>query len=535
MNLIEESFQDKEEKQKKRTSKIILTAIIFVIALIVIIIAYLIYLQSTVMVLTMNGQTNEKMKNLLVFEEDGSVYAPIKEIAAYFGYESYNGEYTDKSEEQSKCYVISENEVANFGLGENKIYKLDLTKTNSDYECAYIKDPIKAINGVLYVSAEGLEKAFNISFDYDQEKNTITIWTLPYLYQYYASIILDYGYTELSDVFVNQKAILNNQLVVLKNENIYGVVGVDGTVILEPKYDNIIYLPATGDFLVENNKKVGIMSALKEIKVQIIYDSIELMGADVGLYVAKKDNKYGVIDLKGNIKIYIENDAIGIDISKFSQNDIKSKYVIANNLIPAKRGDYWGLFDTNGKQITEYKYDSFGYTVTGNTDAIDLLVIPNYNVLVACKDKKYTLVNSSGKELFSIIADAIYMTISGGETHYYIIANDQKIDAEDWLDANGTAINSNQTNDTNTNQNNEEQNSDDSRDNNENEEQNNNDNGNNKGNEEQNNNDNGDNNQNEQQNNDYQEQNSDDNGDDYNNQEQQNDNGNNENDYNNEE
>lgn len=544
MNLIEESFQDKEEKQKKRTTKIILTAIIFVIALIIIIIAYLIYLQSTIMILTVNGQANEKMKNLLVFEEDGRVYAPIKEIATYFGYESYNGEYTDKSEEQSKCYVISENEVANFALGENKIYKLDLTKTNSDYECAYIKDPVKAINGVLYVSTEGLEKAFNISFDYDQEKNTITIWTLPYLYQYYASIILDYGYTELSDVFVNQKAILNNQLVVLKNENIYGVVGVDGTVVLEPKYDNIIYLPATGDFLVENNKKVGIMSASKEIKVQIIYDSIELMGADVGLYVAKKDNKYGVIDLKGNIKIYIENDAIGIDISKFSQNDIKSKYVIANNLIPAKRGNYWGLFDTNGKQITEYKYDSLGYTVTNNTDAIDLLVIPNYNVLVVCKDKKYTLVNSSGKELFDIIADAIYMTISGGETHYYIIANNQKIDAEDWLDTNGTAINSNQTNDTNSNQNNEnnndEQNSGNNRDNNENEEQNNNDNRNNNGNEEQNNNDNGDNNQNEQQNdgdyeenNDYQEQSNDNSYD--NNQEQQNNNGDNEDNYRNEE
>ena len=33
---------------------------------------------------------NEKLKSLLVFENDGTVYAPIKEIAAYFGYESYS-------------------------------------------------------------------------------------------------------------------------------------------------------------------------------------------------------------------------------------------------------------------------------------------------------------------------------------------------------------------------------------------------------------------------------------------------------------
>lgn len=440
MNLIEESFQKKEEKKKNIITKFILIAIILVIIIIIAIVSYLTYLQSTVMKLTIDGQENEKFKNLLIFESDGTIYAPIKDVAAYFGYESYNGEYSEKSEEQSKCYVISDNEVANFELGENKIYKLDLTQANSDYEYVYIKKPVKAINGVLYVSTEGLEKAFNISFDYEQEKNTITIWTMSYLHQYYSSKVLDYGYTELSNVFVNQKAILNNQLIVLKDKKQYGVIEVDGTVILEPKYDNITYLSNTGDFLVETNKKVGIMSSAKEIKVQIIYDSIELMDSDSGLYVVKKDNKYGVIDIKGNIKIYIENDAVGIDISKFAQNNIKSKYILLNNLIPVKNGNYWGIYDTKGNQLTEYKYDSLGYVASSNKDALNLLVIPNYNVLVACKDKKYTLINSSGSELFATIADDIYMSISGGETHYYIIANDQKIDAEAWLDANGITV-----------------------------------------------------------------------------------------------
>jgi hypothetical protein len=64
------------------------------------------------------------------------------------------------------------------------------------------------------------------------------------------------------------------------------------------------------------------------------------------------------------------------------------------------------------------------------------LVIPNYNVLVACKDDVYTLVNSSGKELFTAVADGIYMKISGGEKHYYIAVNDQEIDAEEWIETN---------------------------------------------------------------------------------------------------
>lgn len=455
MNLIEESFRNKEEKKRKKTTRIILVAIILVVLIIISIIAYLIYVQSTIMKLTIDGQANEKLKSLLVFESDGTVYAPIKEVASYFGYESYNGEYSEKSEQQSKCYIKNENEIANFELGQNKIYKLDLTQKDSNYEYVYIKNPVKAINGVLYVSEEGLEKAFNISFEYSQEANTVTIWTMPYLYQYYATKVLDYGYVELNSEFVNQKSILQNQLIVLKDkeQQQYGVIGTDGNVILEPKYDNITYLPNTGDFLVEDNKKVGILSSSKETKVQIIYDSIELMDSDGSLYVVKKDDKYGMIDKKGNIKIYVENDEIGVDISQFEQNNIKNKYILVDNLIPVKKDNYWGLYDKNGNQIVEYKYDSLGYVASNNKDAINLLVIPNYNVLVACKDKKYTLVNSSGKELFATIADDIYMTISGEEKHYYITVNDQKMDAEEWMNRNGiTAKETTTTNQTkNTN------------------------------------------------------------------------------------
>ena len=427
MNLMEESFQNREETKRKKTATIILIAIILVVMIIISIAIYLMYVKSNTMKLTVDGVSNEKLKNLLVFENDGTVYAPIKEISSYFGYESYNGEYSEKSEQPSKCYVINDSEVANFELGQNKIYKLDLTKNNNEYEYVYIKNPVKAINGVLYVSTEGLEKAFNISFEYNEEDNNIVIWTLPYLYQYYASKVLDYG-----------------------------VIGTDGTVILEPKYDNITYLQNTGDFLVENNKKVGVLSAAKETKVQIIYDSIELMDSDAGLYVVQKDQKYGVIDIKGNIKIYIENDEVGIDISRFSQNNIKNGYLLAENLIPVRKDEYWGLFDKNGKQVVEYKYDSLGYIASSNKDALNLLVIPNYNVLVACKDKKYTLLNSEGSELFATVADDIYMTISGGERHYYITVNDQKWDAEEWLNRNGiTAKESrndvkNQSNNTNS-------------------------------------------------------------------------------------
>ena len=345
MNLIEESFQNKEEKKRKKATRIVLIAIVLVILIIIAIVAYLMYIKSTVLRLTLDGQTNEKMKSILRFEEDGTIYVPIKEIASYFGYESYDGEYNGTSEQQSKCYIKNENEVANFELGQTKIYKLDLSKNNENYEYFYMRKPVVAFDGVLYASTEGIEKAFNVSFEYEQEKNRITVLTMPYLYDFYKSKILDYGYVELSNEFVNQKTVLENKLIVQKDKNNkkFGVINVDGTAILEPKYDKITYLPNTGDYLVELNKKVGIVSSNRETKVEIIYDSISLMDSDAGLYIAKQDNKYGVIDIKGDIVIYIENDEIGVDISKFTQNNIKNKYILVDKLIPAKKiiyGDY---------------------------------------------------------------------------------------------------------------------------------------------------------------------------------------------------
>ena len=400
--------------------------------------------------LILDGQSNESLKQI-IYWDNGNMYFPIKEVASYLGYSSYNGEYTQRSENQSKCYVQSENEVANFSLDSKTIYKLDLTTTGNDYETVEVEEAIFAEGGVLYASPEAIQKAFNVSIQYDQDANRIYIYTLPYLVQSYLPKVLDYGYTEISDVLANQKAILQNMLVVSKEDtNVYGVIDINGNTILEPKYDNITYLPEIGDFIVEANGKVGILGSKGESKVQIMYDSIQLMDSDAGLYVASNNNKYGVIDLRGNIKIYIENDEVGMDITPFSQNNIKNKYILAGNLIPVKKGDLWGLYDISGKQLVDFEYDSFGYIAKTNRDALNLLVIPDYEVLVACKDEKYILLNSIGEKLFNApIADDIYMTISGGQTHYYITVNNQTMDAEQYLDNIGVRKQSEGGNNTN--------------------------------------------------------------------------------------
>lgn len=139
MNLIEEEFQNKEEKRKKNNNNYI-SGNYFVFIAIIATVGYLMYLQNSTLKVLLDGKENSKVKQLIQIEDDGTVYFPIKEVASYFGYESYNGEYKDKSENASKCYIQNENEVANFSLGSNKIYKLDLTNSNDNYEYSYTKN-----------------------------------------------------------------------------------------------------------------------------------------------------------------------------------------------------------------------------------------------------------------------------------------------------------------------------------------------------------------------------------------------------------
>ncbi len=461
MNLIDESFETENKKKdsSKTVARIILAVILILVILIISIFAYLMYVENLKLKVSLNGQVNAEILKFLNFEEDGTIYVPVRNIAEHLGYKSYSGEYNNPSEDMSKCYIQSDNEIVNFSLNSNKIYKLNLDDSSGNYSYSYMDKPVKAINGVLYITTEGMEKAFNSIFQYDKNTNRIQIYTMPYLISLYQPKILDYGFEKINDNFENNKAILQDMIVVEKNKKM-GVINADtGKEILECKYDQILYQEDTGDFLVKSNNKVGIMSKNKDTKVDILYDNIELMDLDAGLYLVKKENQYGVIDLKGNLRIFIENDEIGIDISKFPKNDLKSKYILAGNLIPVRKDKKWGFFDIKGNQLVDFEYDSIGYIAKSSKEALNLLIVPDYNVVVVGKNDKYTLINENGKQPFRAFVDDIYMIINGGQKHYYMTANDNTYDVEDYLDRIGvkTINNRNQNSSQNNNSNNNQQ------------------------------------------------------------------------------
>lgn len=463
MNIIEENIEKAPKNDNSKMLKTIILASIIVLFLIAVgLFAALQGVKKNTLVVTVNGKQNEKVKEMLIMQDNGMILVPIRGIASYLGYDSYNGDYTNKSEDSSKCWAQttgSKDEIVSFALNSKRISKItNDQKQGTVYSYCEIDKEVEAKNGELYTTTDGIEKAFNVKFVYDQENKKIKISTMPYLVSSWDNALKDLGYSQSSKNFNDQKAILKNMLIVKKEKDTngtkYGVINTakKGESILEAKYTNISYIPETSDFLVEDDKKMGIISSTGDTKIRLDYDKIEILDSGSNLYVVKKNNKYGVVDSNGNFVISLDYDDIGVDISKFTKNDVKNKYLLAENLIPLKKGELWGFADKNGKIVTDFQFNSLGYTASSNKDIENLLVIENYEVVVACKDKKYILVNSLGELLWKgALFEDVYMTVSSAGKKYVLVKNGKEYDAEEQLDRIGAKVNSKATNETTNN------------------------------------------------------------------------------------
>ena len=447
MELFDEDFKVNEKTDNKKSTTIILVLIIFLIIMVLVVVGVILYIKQTTLSVKLNGETSNTIKNMIEIDENNKqkVYVPIRQVARSLGYNDYNGSYTTKSEETNQCYVECENEVAMFTLGSKTIYKT-LTNQEADFEYFNIDEPVKASNGELYTTIDGIEKAFNVSWNYDVENNKMNIFTMPYLINYYAQNVVNYGYDIVSENFQNQKAILDDMLIVEKgkeNNNkkvaVLDVSSGDAKTLLEPKYTDIEYLQHTKDFLVTADNKKGIISSNKQTKVKLQYDDIKLMDYDKKLYAVEVSGKYGVINFNGEKIINADFSEIGIDISNFKENDIRSKYIIANSLIPVKKDKDWGFFDVNGNQVTNFKYDKIGYITSNNKagSGYSLLSVPDYNVIVVGKDKKYTVITTKGEEIWGLVFDSIYLSIYGGQTSYKLEYDSKEYDLIQQLDGLG--------------------------------------------------------------------------------------------------
>lgn len=456
MDIIGTNMEEKQRKSKKAMA-IIIALIVFLLIVSIALFVSIYYLKEAQFKFNIDGKaisTKTMQTDLFLYEGD-NVYISLPDIAELIGYKYYNGGYKQYTEDKNQCYLEGTNEVVTFENGETKIYKTPVD--DLDYTYFTIDEPIrKSTNGKLYISTKGLNLACNLQFVYSKEENEITIYTLPYLTNYYVSKYKD---AAIAQNFNNQKALLYGLLVVqnvdntdksASNRNIkYGIHNLQDKEIVGMKYTDIEFNEGSEEFIVKTEEnKVGIITSKGDTKVSPQYDALKQIDKDLNLYMATSNNKKGVIEKNGKILIYLEYDEIGIDSTQFPTNDIKNKYILFNNAIPVKQNGLWGLFNIKGEKILPVEYYTLG-CISGNgsssKNANNILIIPDVKGIVVCKQydinngklQYYGVVNYKGQEMVPLRLDSVYSVVSDGQEQYTMIIDGKSYDLiqhiEQWV------------------------------------------------------------------------------------------------------
>ena len=226
-----------EDANTRKWMKIIGFFLILLFILVIAIVCVMYYIETTELKVTIDGKQVNGLKEILVFDENNKMYIPIRKFAEFVGYESFKGDY--KEEYSSQAYVTNDNEEAYFNLNSSTIYK-KLNNGENDYEYYEIREPVKMHNDELYTTIEGIQIAFNVKMTYTE--NNITIFTLPYLVNFYNERIPNTALAEREASFSNQKALLYNLIIVKNANNHYGVSTLAGEEVLGAKYKNIEFI-----------------------------------------------------------------------------------------------------------------------------------------------------------------------------------------------------------------------------------------------------------------------------------------------------
>lgn len=433
-------YNNNNEKNNK-VSKIILILIVLVFILIVAIIGTIMYIQNTAFKVYIDGNIVSMNEGIIqIDEQTGKVYIDIKGIASYLGYSAHNGEYKVDSEDTNKCWVECKNETASFFLNSNKISKV-APNSDSDYEDFVIEEPIISRNGKLYATTEAIGVGYNVTINYNKQSNSIQFYTLPYLVNLYGTKLKSDGFLGSNQSYKNQKSILQNLFIVKKSNNLYGVINSSGEEIISPKYKSIEYNESGKEFYVKNSSnKVGIVTNTGDTKINLIYDEINMIDKQSGLYIVKSGDKYGVLDNAGNIIVHLEYENIGLNTSKFSNNNISNKYLIYETLIPVYQNKKWGFFNTKGEIVIPVEFDEVGCTKgTKGSKVNNVLIIPNYKLIVLGKlqddekTMKYSIYNNLGKRIVPYYLDTVYSITSAGKNIYYMEYEEQAFDIEKYI------------------------------------------------------------------------------------------------------
>lgn len=180
------------------------------------------------------------------------------------------------------------------------------------------------------------------------------------------------------------------------------------------------FIPINHGFLEKNLEgKVGLISPEGKRLLTTEYDEISPLQNDT-IYLFKKDNHWGIITKEGKIKL---------DLS----NPIQEMYPMGDEFIGVKIDNKFGFIDINGDLRIANRYDAIGsfhedmaaVKLLGKWGFVDrierLFVQPLYDLVfpfkngnaIVMKESKYGLVDKHGNEVLNVAYDSVYREESG--------------------------------------------------------------------------------------------------------------------------
>ena len=406
MNLEESnSFVEQMEKNNKN-KKTVLTVLLICALLIVILVGLIVYMKyqdSLKQKVFVDNKQVAFSQNFL--KTQGNInYINIKELSNMLGYSYQKGEYKNYTEDANSCYLRTPYEVVSMIADENTVTKYilnekpevtedtkkdentvstDLIVTNEASEQALnivvnseheaqetisIEEPIRLIDGELYMAYSEVPRMFNVSLDVSQE-NRVRIYSLDSLAVSAAQYAEKAGYAEISNIYENLTAIADGMIVVGDGRN-FGVVDVaTGKELISLKYEKIVYMQNTSEFLVTAEGSVGIVSKEGSTIIKPTeYEDIAILDEISKLYRVKKDEKFGVLNGDGDTVVYCEYDSIGVENGEdFRKEGIRNFNLLFDEFIPVNVNGKTGLVDNKGNEIFKPVY-TLGYVANTSSE-----------------------------------------------------------------------------------------------------------------------------------------------------------------------
>lgn len=479
MNLEEsDSYKDEIEKNTRHRKSVMLSIILcaFLVALLFIMIMILKY-QDSITEKMFIDKKQVSIPNGFYRDIDGKRYVNLKELASLLGYNYTKGVYGEYNENEDSAYMQNNFEILAVTADSEEYSKyIEIDEANGEgnviaeipvvakeangYSETFTTDtPVKFVDGILYVCANDIPEMFNLQLDWQEYR--INFYTLNYIVGNAKNVIGKLNYSQISGYYENLRALIYGYAVV-SNGNVeegkgtpskdsranYGVVSLaDGKEVISLKYDDIKFVQNAKEFYVTvANGTMGILGADgSTIIAPSEFEDISLLDDKTQLYLVKKGSEYGVLNRKGKVIVYAENDAIGVDLKEFPVEEIDNGALLFGKCIPVEKDAKFGLSNIDGEILLNTVYDGLGYKsdstskTSGSEESV--LVIPSsvgINGIVINQNDLYGIYDVNEQSLIlPTVATKIYSITKSGKRTYYFEYDGQQVDLKQYLIDNG--------------------------------------------------------------------------------------------------